>query len=1041
MNEQKYPVEKTMPEFPTLEEKVLKYWDDNRIFEKSVAFREAENSPDYVFYDGPPFANGLPHYGHILTGFVKDIVPRYFTMKGYRVLRRFGWDCHGLPAEMEMEKEAGIHGKKEIENFGIEKFNDGCKRLVLKYVDEWERFVKRQGRWVEFENAYKTMDTGYIESVIWAFKELFDKGLIYEKDRVVSYCFRCETPLSNFETRMDDATRPRQDPSITVRFKLKKDLSKLNQYFLVWTTTPWTLPSNLAIAVGEDIDYAGVRKDGEIYILAENRIKDYTKLFGNEPQILWRGKGKELAGMEYEPLFSYFLTTKNAFRIILGEFVGTEEGTGIVHVAPGFGEEDQKVCEINGIETICPVDAEAKFTDQVRDYAGIHVFESNKAIIRKLKDEKKLLLHETLEHNYPHCWRCSTPLIYRAISSWYVDVTKIKNDMQMSNQEINWIPSHIKEGQFGKWIEGARDWSISRNRFFGAPIPVFRCSSCGEVKVFGSIAAIEGFFKTKVIDLHRPFIDSLEAPCSGCGGVVKRVPEVLDCWFESGSMPYAQIHYPYENKEWFEKNFPADFIVEYIAQTRGWFYTLNVLSTALFGKPAFKNVICHGVILDKQGRKLSKRLGNYPDPMEIFNKYGADAMRWFLVANPILKGGNLLVSEEGDEIKYVLKDILLPLWNVYYFFTLYANIDSYEARICRSTDNPLDIYILSELRITAEKTDELMSLYDLFGATETLREFIDTLTNWYIRRSRRRFWKSESDDDKFNAFDTLFTVLVNFTKIAAPFLPFLTEYIYRALTGKESVHLEKWPQTDQLPMDIKLLENMRTVRKIVSLGHSLRKRNDVRVRQPLSKLFLSGKKTEDALVFSDLIREELNVKQISYISDAHEIATTILKVNLKKAGPRIGTKIQDVIRAGKEGDFIVKEDQTAHVAGIDLSKDEYTLEWLSSGNKDCISEGNIIVSVDLNLDESLLDEGKARELIRQVQNARSKAGLNVSDRIELIFLMPESWHRAFYEHKKFIENETLSNSSIGCGENHEDFESFEEKILGDLVKIYLRKTG
>lgn len=1041
MLEKKYPEEKTMPDFPTMEENVLKYWNDNKTFEKSVVSREEENAPDYVFYDGPPFANGLPHYGHILTGFVKDIVPRFFTMKGFRVLRRFGWDCHGLPAEMEMEKEAGIHGKKDIEKYGIDKFNEGCKKLVLKYVDEWERFVKRQGRWVEFENAYKTLDTGYIESVLWAFKQLYDKGLIYEKDRVVSYCFRCETPLSNFETRMDDATRPRQDPSVTVRFKLNKQFSGMNSYLLVWTTTPWTLPSNLAIAVGDDIDYAGVEHDGSLYIIAASRIKEGAKIFKEDPNILWRGKGKDLAGETYEPLFGYFRNIENAFRVITGDFVGTEEGTGIVHIAPGFGEDDQKICADNGIETVCPVDAEAKFTKEIEDLCGIHVFDANKIILRRLKEEGKLILHETLEHNYPHCWRCNTPLIYRAISSWYVEVTKIKDDMMKTNRQINWIPSHIKDGQFGKWIEGARDWSISRNRYFGAPIPVFKCENCEKTEVFGSVEEIEAFFKTSVENLHRPYIDALKAPCPDCGGIIKRVPEVLDCWFESGSMPYAQIHYPFENKEWFEKNFPADFIVEYIAQTRGWFYTLNVLSTALFGKPAFKNVICHGVVLDKQGRKLSKKLNNYPDPMEIFDKYGADAMRWFLVANPILKGGNLMVSEGGDEIISVLKDVMLPLWNVYYFFTLYANIDLYVAKESFESSNPLDVYILSELRTTAEKVENEMMAYDLFGATETLREFIDSLTNWYVRRSRRRFWKSENDEDKIFAFDTLYTVLTSFAVIVAPFLPFLTEYIFRSLTRKESVHLEKWLDWQRIPYDGKLMEQMRTVRKIVYLGHSLRKKNSMRVRQPLSKLLVSGEKAVEALDFSDVIKDELNVKEVLFVGDANELGTPVLKVNLKAAGPRLGSKIQAVIKAGKTGDFELTPENKAVIAGIELSEGEFSVEWKSGAGKDCMSEENMIVSLDLNLDESLIDEGKARELIRQIQNARSKAGLNVQDRIDLLIDVPESWKKAYLEHRKFIESETLSNSSALESHIKKGFFTHEENALGENVKIHLRKIG
>ncbi|MBN1150789.1 isoleucine--tRNA ligase [candidate division WOR-3 bacterium] len=1040
MSGKKYPDEVAMPKFSLIEERILDYWKENEIFEKSIKIREEENAPDYVFYDGPPFANGLPHYGHILTGYVKDIVPRYFTMKGFRVLRRFGWDCHGLPAEMEMEKEAGIKGKKEIDKYGIDKFNAGCEALVLKYVDEWERFVKRQGRWVEFKNAYKTLDRDYMESVIWAFKSLYDKGLIYERDRVVSYCFRCETPLSNFETRMDDATRPRQDPSVTLRFKLEEKISGKEAYLLVWTTTPWTLPSNLAIAVGDDIDYCGVEHKGSIYIIAEKRFSQYGKIFDSDDAVVWRGKGKDLIGKIYIHLFDYFKGMKNAFKVISGDFVGTEEGTGIVHIAPGFGEDDQRICDENGIDTVCPVDAEAKFTKEVWDYKGIGVFDANKTILKRLKEEGKLVLHDTMEHNYPHCWRCNTPLIYRAISSWYVDVTAVKKELIEVNQQINWIPSHIKDGQFGKWIEGARDWSISRNRYFGAPIPVFKCRGCNKKWVFGSVEEIEEFFGKKVEDLHRPYIDQLERNCPDCGGKVKRVPEVLDCWFESGSMPYAQVHYPFENKEWFEKYFPADFIVEYIAQTRGWFYTLNVLSTALFGKPAFKNVICHGVVLDRQGRKLSKKLNNYPDPMKIFDKYGADAMRWFLVANPILRGGNLMVSEDGEEVMAVLKDVLLPLWNAYYFFTLYANIDSFRAEFSWDSVNPLDKYIVSELKRTAEKVDNAMQGYDIFSATENIKEFIDTLTNWYIRRSRRRFWKSENDEDKTFAFNTLFTVLSSLVNVSAPFLPFLSEYIYMSLTGKLSVHLQSFLDWKVIPHDEDLILRMRTVRRIVSLGHSLRKKNSVRVRQPLSRLMVSGKGVEKSLEFSEIIKEELNVKNVVYVEKPEDLGSPVLKVNLKIAGPKLGAKTQDVIKAGKNGNFELTSDGKAKVAGIELERNEYSVEWLSKGEKDCMSEGNLIVSLDLKMDKALEDEGRARELIRQIQNARSRAGLNVQDRIQLILELPDSWKPAVIEHRELIENETLSCCSFEKAELESGYFSMKENLLGDDVTIFLKRV-
>ncbi|KQC13944.1 MAG: hypothetical protein APR63_06650 [Desulfuromonas sp. SDB] len=1044
MNEKIYPEEKSKPNFPEIEESILKFWKDYKIFEKSIKIREEQNAKDYVFYDGPPFANGLPHYGHILTGYVKDVVPRFFTMKGYRVPRRFGWDCHGLPAEMEMEKEAGLGGKKEIEEYGIDKFNEGCKKLVLKYVDEWERFVTRQGRWVDFAGAYKTMDLSYMESVIWAFKNLYDLGLIYQKERVVSYCARCETPLSNFETRMDDATRSRQDPSVTLRFKLKDKFENFPAYLLVWTTTPWTLPSNLAIAVGKDIEYWGILDQGELYLLAENRYELYKSIFQPDHQVVWKGTGEDLKDLRYTPLFSYFKDIPNAFKVLLADFVGIDEGTGIVHIAPGFGEDDQNLCNNNNIETVCPIDAQAKFTQQIPEYSGQNVFDTNRSIIKRLKQEHKLVLHQTIEHNYPHCWRCNTPLVYRALPSWYVAVTEFKQRLIDANQQINWIPEHVKDGQFGKWIEGARDWSISRNRYFGAPIPVWKCDKCDHQEVFGAIKQLNEFFKVEVKDLHRPYIDELVAPCTQCHtGILTRVPDVLDCWFESGSMPFAHVHYPVENKKWFDENFPADFIVEYIAQTRGWFYTLNVLSVALFDKPSFKNVICHGVILDKLGRKLSKRLRNYPDPMAMFNIYGADAMRWYLIDNPILKGGNFAIDDKGTGIEEVVKNILLPWWNVYYFFTMYSNIDGYRAELDYSSDYHLDQYILSELHNTVNNVEQAMMNYEISEATDYIKAFMEVLTNWYLRRSRRRFWKSENDQDKLAAYNTLYTVLIMFSKTCAPFLPFLTEYIFQSLTFpksdfQQSVHLEFWPDYQSIPFDHELLEKMRLVRKIVRLGHSLRKKENIRVRQPLAEISISGEHSETILEFEDLIRDELNVKKVKYEDDPHNLGTPVLKVQAKLVGPRLGGKVQQLIKAGKQGDFQFREGDKVEVLGEVLSPQEYEVQWEAKPDSDCVSEGDLVVSLDLKITPDLEQEGLARELIRQIQNARAQANLQVSDRIKLSLIVPSPWQRAAEAYQELILAETLG-MSIDFSEKPSSWFSYQDEALGDIIKIYLTK--
>ncbi|MEO7837148.1 MAG: isoleucine--tRNA ligase, partial [Acidimicrobiales bacterium] len=629
-----YPDVPRQPDLPRIEDAVLEYWADDDTFRSSVQQRAAGEA-EFVFYDGPPFANGLPHYGHLLTGYVKDAVPRYQTMRGRRVERRFGWDCHGLPAEMEAEKELGISGHVAINEFGVARFNDACRTSVLRYTREWRSYVTRQARWVDFDNDYKTLDPTYMESVIWAFKQLWEKGLIYEGYKVLPYCWECETPLSNFETRLDDAYRPRQDPAVTVMFELDS-----GEHVLVWTTTPWTLPSNLALAVGPGIDYVVLEEAGVRYLVGEVMLASYEKELGGAERV-GSMKGTELVGRHYRPLFPFFATTPNAFRVLAGDFVNTEEGTGIVHLAPGFGEDDQRVCEQAGIPVVVPVDERARFTAEVPDYAGLQVFEANAEVIRDLKAMGAVVRHDSYDHSYPHCWRTDTPLVYRAIGSWFVDVTAIKARAIELNSKISWVPEHIRDGAFGKWLENARDWSISRNRFWGSPIPVWKSDDPAypRLDVYGSLDELERDFGVRPDDLHRPGIDELTRPNPDDPtgrSTMRRVEEVLDCWFESGSMPYAQVHYPFENRAWFDNHFPADFIVEYVGQTRAWFYNLHVLSTALFDKPAFDSCVVHGVILGKDGRKASKRLRNFTDPEEMFATFGADAVRWFLLSSPVL---------------------------------------------------------------------------------------------------------------------------------------------------------------------------------------------------------------------------------------------------------------------------------------------------------------------------------------------------------------------------------------------------------------------
>jgi len=848
----RYPQANQNLDFAKMEEEILRFWQAEKIFEKSVEIRnfdnleednvspvieacalkshvecrhEKEEKPEFVFYDGPPFANGLPHYGHLLTGFIKDLVARYQTMKGKKVERRFGWDTHGLPVEMETEKELTaregyqISGQIAIQEYGIEKFNDACRKSVMKYADDWENYVTRQGRFVDFKNSYKTMDINYMESVIWAFKQLHEKGLLYEDFRVVPYSWACQTPLSNFETRMDNSYRQKASKAVTVSFTLtdeSKDavMLSLSKHDLIdglespfdelrvtsiklvaWTTTPWTLPSNLALAVGEEIDYAALKKGTEILILAENLVEKFAKDFGEFEKVISL-KGSDLFGLKYKPLFPYLSdhekiqNNQKAFTVLHGDFVTTDEGTGIVHLAPGFGEDDQLLCKANGIPTLCPVDEGGKFTSEMFDLPelsikGKQVFETNDDIIKYLKATNAWIKTEQYLHNYPHCWRTDTPLIYRAVSSWYVKVTDFKDRMVELNQDVNWIPNHIKDGQFGKWLEGARDWSITRNRFWGCPVPVWKSES-GKIKVFGSVAELEKVAGRKVDNLHRPFID--EIVFKENGETYKRVTDVLDCWFESGSMPYAQMHYPFENKEHFEQNFPADFITEYVAQTRGWFYTLFVLSTALFDKAPFKNVICHGTILDEKSQKLSKRLKNYADPLEIFSNLGSDAMRFYMISQPVMRGQELRIDKDGKAIRDTLRLSIKPLINAFNFFCLYANVDAVVAQrieFKKDLKNILDRYILAKLKATVTKIDEAMQCYDTVVACEEFNQFFESLNNWYIRRNRQRFWKGEMDQDKQDAYDSLYTVLVTMCEAAAPLLPFTTEYVWKGLVGEK----------------------------------------------------------------------------------------------------------------------------------------------------------------------------------------------------------------------------------------------------------------
>ena len=1002
-----YPKVDSQPNFPALENETLEFWATDGTFQASIDQREAGTNGDneYVFYDGPPFANGLPHYGHLLTGFVKDAVPRYQTMQGKRVERRFGWDCHGLPAEAEAERQLGISGRQAITDFGIEKFNEYCKESVLRYTSDWERYVTRQARWVDFANDYKTLDVSYMESVMWAFKTLWDKGLVYEGFRVLPYSWALETPLSNTETRMDDAYKQVQDPALTVAFVLETGES-----LLAWTTTPWTLPSNLALAVAPDVSYVRVRHNGTVYILAEARLGAYEKeLEGAE--VLDTVLGSALVGRMYTPMFSYFADQPDAFRVIAGDFVTTEDGTGVVHLAPGFGEDDQRVCSENGIGLVVPVDSRGLFTSEVPDFEGMLVFDANPLIIRELKSRGVVLRHETYDHAYPHCWRTGKPLIYKAVSSWFVNVTAVKERMVALNEQITWVPDHLKHGSFGKWLENARDWTISRNRFWGSPIPVWRSDDPAypRIDVYGSLADLKRDFGVTVTELHRPVVDDLVRPNPDDPtgkSMMRRVPEVLDCWFESGSMPFAQVHYPFENQEWFDQHYPGDFIVEYIGQTRGWFYTLHVLATALFDRPAFSTCVSHGIVLGDDGAKMSKSLRNYPDPMNVFDTYGADAMRWYLLSSSILRGSDFAVTEEG--IRDTVRQVMLPLWNSWYFLSLYANAESMTGEVRYDSTNVLDRYVFSKLKRLIEDTTVSMDQYDIFNACQQVRTFLDVLTNWYIRRSRDRFWKGDKD-----AIDTLHTVLQVLTRIAAPLLPLTTEKIYKELTGSRSVHLEDWPDASIVPSDDELETVMDQVRDVCSTTLSLRKVHSRRVRLPLGELTVASPLANKLQSFISIITDEVNVHKVTLTTELGQVAKHELQLIPAALGPRLGANTQKVIVAVKKGDWSINGDEVI-AGGVALEPHEFHVKLVAAAGDTetvasaALADGQGIVLLNIELTEALLAEGAARDIVRMVQQARREAGLAVSDRIVLTLGLPELLQSQVSQFETYIASETLA---------------------------------
>lgn len=1021
-------------DFPKMEEEVLAFWEKNEIFRKSIAQREG--AEEYVFYDGPPFATGLPHFGHFVPGTIKDIIPRYKTMKGMKVERRFGWDCHGLPVENLIEKELGLNSKTDIERFGIAEFNEACRASVLRYVKEWRTIMTRAGRWVDFDNDYKTMETDYMESIWWVMKSLSEKGLLYEGHYILPYCPRCATVLSNHELNLG-GYKDVHDPAITIRFKVTgaaagtaaaklsdlADIKAGSTYLLAWTTTPWTLPSNLALTIGPDIDYVLIQDGADRYILAEARLGAYYKK-PEDYTVIWKKKGSELIGITYEPLFPYFASAaeQNAFRTYPGDFVSTEDGTGIVHTAPGFGEDDQRVLKGTGVPTICPVDAECRFTAEVADYQGLFVKDADKAIMERLKAEGKLVKREQILHAYPHCWRCSSPLIYRAIGSWFVDVQKIKGDMLAANDTIYWVPDHIKDGRFGKWLEGARDWAISRNRYWGNPLPIWKCPDCDKMIVIGSRAELKELSGVDAPDLHKHFVDKITIPCS-CGGTMKRIPEVLDCWFESGAMPYGQNHYPFENKEFFDSHFPADFINEGLDQTRGWFYTLTILAAALFKKPAFRNCVVSGIVLAADGKKMSKSLRNFTDPMLVINQFGADALRLFLMHSAVVRADDLCYTDDG--VREVLKSILIPLWNAYSFFVTYANIDGASpVSAPENPSNPLDKWILSAAETLVEKVSAALEAYDMSKAIDPIVEFIDLLNNWYIRRSRRRFWRSENDGDKAEAYGTLYSVLRTFSLVSAPFMPFTAEALWRnlRLSGDPiSVHLADFPTPVSARKDEALEFKMAVVRRAVSMGRSLRYQYNVKVRQPLRSVELVTRDPEEKKVLvemEEIVREELNVKNVVFHDNEEDLVEYQAKANFRVLGKELGKDMKvaaeriEKLSQGEIQGLLEGATLAVEIAGrsVDLTTEKVEVRRLEKANLKVLNEGTLTVGLDTEVTEELSLEGDVRDLVRGVQNLRKESGFEVTDRISLRLFGSDRLRNAWKAFDAYVAAETLAVS-------------------------------
>ena len=1045
-----------------LEKQQLDFWRARDIFRRSMD--ERKDAPRWVFYEGPPTANGRPGTHHVLARAFKDMFPRYHTMRGKYVLRKGGWDTHGLPVEIEVEKELGFTTKRDIEEYGIARYNEKCRESVFRYIQEWEQLTERIAFWVDLENAYVTYKNEYIQSVWWILRQFWDTGLLYEGFKVVPYCARCGTPLSSHEVAQ--GYEEVADPSVFVRFAVR---DRPGTFFLVWTTTPWTLPGNVALAVNRRESYVVVEGpaasgEGAERLILARALMDKALIDPAQYTVVETLRGEDLLGWHYEPLYRFLPVEQDYAYVVHGDFVSMEDGSGIVHIAPAFGADDMDVGREHGLPLLQTVDPSGAFIPEVTPWAGMWVKDADPLITNELKSRGLLYKVERYVHNYPFCWRCHTPLLYYARSTWYLATTRYRDEMIAQNQTINWVPAHIKDGRFGNWLEELRDWALGRERYWGTPLPVWRCdnSDCGHMHCVGSVAELSELSGAdqSSLDLHRPYVDEVTFPCPECGGTMRRVPELIDVWFDSGAMPVAQWGYPFQNQEMFKDQFPADYICEAVDQTRGWFYSQHAISTMLFGQTDFKNVICLGHILDDQGRKMSKSLGNIVEPWSVLDKYGADAFRWYMyTAGPPGEPRRFSVELVGD----VVRSFTLTLWNVYSFFVTYANLDGFDPaapRVPVAQRDPLDRWILSELHNLVREVTDAYETYDVPGATRPIEQFVDRLSNWYLRRSRRRFWKSESDADKQAAYQTLYECLVTVAKLLAPTMPFLSEAMYRNLaagadaSAPESVHLAFWPEWDAALIDAKLMDDMRLAQKLVSLGHAARNSANLKVRQPLAEaVFVVRAEPEGPVVeaLASTIAEELNVKQVRVASSAADIVNYRLNPLPQALGRALKgdfPKVQRALREGAPADvdrwaktLLAGEPITVEVDGqtYTVTPDQVEVQREAAEGYAVAEDYGYLAALATTLTDDLIREGLAREFVRRVQTLRKDAGFEISDRITIRYQASDRLRDAVQAHAGAIRAETLADAlREGLSEDGAYSDTFE--FDGERVTIGVRRA-